>query len=396
MRASSFLAALILLPACAFLFGSDDDNKGGDNPTCILDCDTSSGDASDNDGDGWKYDDCDDNDPDVNPEADEICDGIDNDCDGHTDNDAKDATRWYDDADGDGWGDGGDKMACDEPDGMTADDGDCDDGDPAYHPGADESDCEDPNDYDCDGHVDYEDADNDGYAACADCDDEDRKVHTRTTETCNGKDDDCDGTVDEPDTDDCEILYEDADEDGFGGDSVVCACPGTDGYSDVDGDCNDAIADVNPDAKETCATTYDDDCDGRSNDWTGGVAPVANAGVDISDSAGTATCAPAGYVYACNECADVVLTLGTDATATDADGDSVTTMWTVTSGSATIDDPTSLSTDVTLTGAAPSEPGACEEIDYVFTLTATDCSGKSSSNTVTVTVDCCGVEDTSE
>ena len=50
-------------------------------------------------------DDCDDSDKTINPDADEVCDGVDNDCDGATDeNDAVDATVWYLDADGDGYG----------------------------------------------------------------------------------------------------------------------------------------------------------------------------------------------------------------------------------------------------------------------------------------------------
>ena len=78
----------------------------------------------------------------------------------------------YADVDADGYGDTADAMAsCSEPAGYTALGSDCDDGDAAYNPGAAEA-CDDPNDYNCDGSVAYEDADGDGFAACSECFDE--------------------------------------------------------------------------------------------------------------------------------------------------------------------------------------------------------------------------------
>ena len=60
----------------------------------------------DGDGDGFAADvDCNDIDPTVNPDAEERCDGIDNNCDGLTDTDASDRTVWYIDRDADGYGD---------------------------------------------------------------------------------------------------------------------------------------------------------------------------------------------------------------------------------------------------------------------------------------------------
>ena len=51
--------------------------------------------TADADGDGYVNDDCDDNDANVNPDAAEICDGLDNNCDGQTDEStAIDAGVW--------------------------------------------------------------------------------------------------------------------------------------------------------------------------------------------------------------------------------------------------------------------------------------------------------------
>lgn len=61
--------------------------------------------------------DCDDTDPDIYPGAEEVCDGVDNSCDGRVDHDAVDATIWYVDCDGDGFAADttGSRTTCDEP-----------------------------------------------------------------------------------------------------------------------------------------------------------------------------------------------------------------------------------------------------------------------------------------
>ena len=209
-------------------------------------------------------DDCDDTNPNVNAGDDEVCDGVDNDCDGVVDeDDAVDASTWYMDGDGDGFGDAASPQdACDPPLDHVSNADDCDDADGTVYPGADET-C-DGIDNDCDGTTDepdamdaqtwYEDYDGDGYGddgvtevACdpppgyvatpGDCEDTDAAVHPAAAEVCNGVDDDCDAATDE---------NVDGDGDGF----AIC-----------DGDCDDVDDTIHPDADEICNAGVDDDCD---------------------------------------------------------------------------------------------------------------------------------------
>jgi MYXO-CTERM domain-containing protein len=85
---------------------------------------------------GSGSDDCDDSDADVNPDAPEVCDGIDNDCDDGIDVDAVDAAVWYVDGDDDGWGSSVEVRACEQPDGSADNPDDCDDSDADAWPGS--------------------------------------------------------------------------------------------------------------------------------------------------------------------------------------------------------------------------------------------------------------------
>ncbi|MFK7928817.1 MAG: putative metal-binding motif-containing protein [Myxococcota bacterium] len=97
--------------------------------------------------------DCDDTEPSVNPAAVEVCDGLDNDCDDQVDNNATDASTWFADADGDGFGDpNASVIACVSPVGHVADNTDCDDAKRSVFPNAREQ--SDGIDQDCDGTID--------------------------------------------------------------------------------------------------------------------------------------------------------------------------------------------------------------------------------------------------
>ncbi|MCB9762961.1 MAG: hypothetical protein H6739_24380 [Alphaproteobacteria bacterium] len=131
----------------ATLWGCDAGNKDDDSAS-----DDSA--AEDADGDGvTAAQDCDDHDAAVHPDAQEVCDGVDNDCDGTVDVDAADAVAWFTDEDGDGFGAASAGTACEPPDGAVARGGDCDDLNAAVHPDAEEV-C-DSVDNDCDGTVDH-------------------------------------------------------------------------------------------------------------------------------------------------------------------------------------------------------------------------------------------------
>jgi hypothetical protein len=222
------------------------------------------------DGDGAPAsEDCDDTDPLIHPGAIEMCDGIDNDCDGRVDDadvDLQGTSTWYADADGDGFGNAAySQFACEAPDGHVADNTDCDDSNAAFHPGADESDCTDPADYNCDGSTGYADADGDGFAACADCDDTVATTSPLGTEVCDGADNDCDGTVDNNTALDAATWYNDGDGDGYGdASSTALACDAPTGHVADNTDCDDSTAATHPGATEVC-DGIDNNCNGDAD-----------------------------------------------------------------------------------------------------------------------------------
>ncbi|GDX81695.1 hypothetical protein LBMAG42_35060 [Deltaproteobacteria bacterium] len=111
--------------------------------------------VGDEDGDGYRPadGDCNDGDPAVNPDAVEVCNGLDDNCDGEVDEDV--VGLWYADGDGDGAGDASASVsACEAPAGYVATAGDCDDTDPAL--GAPSTEVCNGVDDDCDGVVDWD------------------------------------------------------------------------------------------------------------------------------------------------------------------------------------------------------------------------------------------------
>jgi len=257
------------------------------------------------DGDGSPAsEDCDDSDAQVHPGATEICDGLDNNCNSETDEGV--LLTWYTDDDGDGYGlEDSSQEACTLPDGHAELAGDCDDAHPGVHPGAEEANCEDPVDYNCDGSTGYEDSDSDGVAACADCNDSDATLQTATAEVCDDVDNDCDGSVDNNATD-ASTWYGDADGDGHGGSQFQTdACDSPPGYAATSDDCNDVDAQSYPGAAEFC-DEQDNDCDGDIDEGT------LSTWFQDSDADGygngsvsaDACTAPSGYVANSLDCDD--------------------------------------------------------------------------------------------
>ncbi len=267
--------------ATAWWPDTDGDDHGDDSQVGTLFCTGP---------DGWVEDntDCDDDDAMIFAGATERCNGLDDDCDGIVDENT--GLAWYQDADGDGFGDAdASTVACDGVNGYVADSNDCDDDEASVHPGAAEL-CNDRDD-DCDGAEDedaidattwYADMDGDSYgdptsgaAACdqpsgtvadgTDCDDGDAEHHPGADEHCDGADDDCDGFVDEEDAVDASSWYLDVDGDGYGDPSAaITACdqPANAADDDLPADCDDSDAAVHPGASETWYDGIDGDCAG--------------------------------------------------------------------------------------------------------------------------------------
>lgn len=349
--------------------GDCDDTSADFNPGVVEDCtDTidyncdGSVAYADLDGDTFAAcEECDDNDATISPSGIELCDLVDNNCDGTVDEaSAADAPTWYQDTDGDGYGDAAvSTVACSAPLGFVASDADCDDADIAYNPAAPEA-CDDPNDYNCDGLVEYADADGDGYAACTECDDSDASVSPAGVEMCDGVDNNCDGLIDEPTAVDASTWYVDSDFDNYGNpaisevsceaplgyvaDNTDCNdadsaffpgaaeecteevdynCDGSTGYADADGDgwaacleCDDTNAAVNPDKTEVC-DEIDNDCDGTvDQDATDAVTWYIDQDDDghgVDSETTTACTQPEGYAGEADDCDDTRATVSPEA-----------------------------------------------------------------------------------
>lgn len=161
--------------------------------------------------------DCDDANNQINPNATEVFDGVDNNCDLVID-EGFTLTTYYEDLDGDNFGSGVSIQS-------------------VTNPGA-------------------------GYSLVSgDCDDNNNLINPNATEVCDGIDNNCDLNIDEslPTF----TYYLDADNDGFGDlnfTTTDCSVPA--GYSVNSLDCNDANNQINPNATDIPANNIDEDCSG--------------------------------------------------------------------------------------------------------------------------------------
>ena len=357
-------------PDAAEVCGGGDEDCDGlvDEADDSLDPDTQLTVWTDRDADSWGDDttearacsatgfatragDCDDDRPLVHPEAQEVCGGGDEDCDG-LDDDADPsvdpATQgfYWPDADRDGAGDGAAEAValCDASVAFTGNSSDCNDANPEVRPGGAER-C-DTLDNDCDGAIDdadpsvdlatatrwFFDGDTDGWGsatevlACAappdfistdgDCDDTQPSVFPGAEERCDAVDNDCDGALDAADPgiepSDLVEVWADRDADGWG-EASGRRCGVEAGFAARPGDCDDLNPRVNPEALESC-NAGDEDCDGLTEDADPSVNPASqgfywpDADADgLGDETAEAElwCTPPGaYVGNANDCDD--------------------------------------------------------------------------------------------
>ncbi len=264
----------------------------------------------DEDMDGFlNYLDCDDNNPDINPNATEVCDGIDNNCDGQIDEGFQ-LTAYFLDADNDGFGSLADVVQdCPgtPPTGYVENALDCDDTNENIHPGQTEV-C-DGLDNDCNSLVDdgltlftyFADNDGDGFGAAAstldtclnaaptgfaenalDCNDLDPSIHPDMTESCDGVDNDCNGIADDGLT--VFTYYLDSDGDLFGDPAItIDSCGALDpnlGFVLNGFDCDDTNPDINPFMMEVF-DSLDNDCNGLVDDGVTSVNELEQRSVKI-------------------------------------------------------------------------------------------------------------------
>ena len=306
--------------------------------------------STDVDNDGFVAEnDCDDDNPSINPDATELCDGIDNNCDGQVDEGVTQV--YYLDNDGDGFGDSAaseenERIAtsCVAPEGFVDNQSDCDDTNAGINPSATEVCDDDDIDENCNGLADdndtdpigvtawYLDNDSDGFAdststldACDqplgyiaaqagdrfDCDDSDPSVRPETASEMDEGinlevvgdsediDENCDGFI---------ACYFDGDDDGYGAGTPILQPVGTncDGLSELVGN----------------LSRTDDDCD-DDNALTYPAAAYAEPGGDCmqdNDLDGYGDSAPPEGVSPGQDCDDDEVNISPAASEIEADG----------------------------------------------------------------------------
>jgi hypothetical protein len=209
----------------------------------------------DDDGDGFTENqgDCDDTNSAIYPNAEEVGNGLDDNCDGQID-------------EGD-----------DDGDGYNESQGDCDDNDPSVSPGAQE--VANGDDDNCDGQIDegtvHWDNDGDGYCSTppcvnvlsseVDCNDGDASIYPGAVEVCSDNvDNNCNGSQNEQNAFNCTYYYHDYDGDGYGdanySSECWCSAGGSDGFFDVtnNSDCYDYNNSAHPNQSSYFSTDRGD------------------------------------------------------------------------------------------------------------------------------------------
>ena len=229
--------------------------------------------------------DCDDANSAINTFATEVCNSVDDDCNGKID-EGLPTTTYYKDVDADGYGGTLSQVYCAQPLGYNAYvGGDCNDYNVGIKPGATEV-CGNNIDEDCSGAdlacpiayiTYYLDSDSDGYGGTqtiqatslpagyattnGDCNDANADVGPGKTEICDGADNNCDGLADNNLA--FATYYYDADFDSYGvADGTKYACSAPASYAALSGDCNNYDGTINPGATEVCDGT-DNNCDNQ-------------------------------------------------------------------------------------------------------------------------------------
>ncbi len=236
----------------------------------------------DADGDGYDTSvDCNESDPNINPGATEVCDGIDNNCDGQIDEgfqlttapnitcspaatsiefswDSQSGVQEY-------------ELIVETPSGIfnvvsigtefLVDQ--LADGDKVTFSvtAISSENCPSATSTICCSASAIQDADGDGYDNTADCDDTNPAINPDAIEECDGVDNNCDGQIDEGFT--LIVYFADLDEDGFGDpENTIEACDLVEGLVENSLDCDDTDPSINPDAVEINGNGIDEDCDG--------------------------------------------------------------------------------------------------------------------------------------
>jgi hypothetical protein len=240
--------------------------------------------------------DCEDNIASVFPVAFEVCNNIDDNCNGVADEGVQ--TMYFADNDGDAYGEmSAVILACAAPVGYVENGVDCNDNNTAIYPGALEI-CNLIDD-NCNGFADegagnvyFLDSDGDGYGdlsnsniSCSapasfvenysDCDDANASVNPSVTEICNGIDDNCADGIDNGLQ--FNNYYSDTDGDNYGSGAAqsFCTNPGV-GFATQSGDCNNNNNMIKPGGVEICGNGMDEDCSGSD------LACPTNGGINAS------------------------------------------------------------------------------------------------------------------